>query len=84
MAPNLVDAIIRKFIGEIREDLEEAAALALALATEACAERGSVGKATEIANEIDDFTHDVSRFLAIIVLMRRRSKGLPFDAGESR
>lgn len=81
MAPDLVNTTITELIAEIREDLEEAAALALA--AEACAERGSVGKATEIANEINDFTHDVSRFLAVIVLIRRRSKRLPFEGGGS-
>jgi len=72
MTPELFNAIIGEFAGAIRQDLEEAAGIALA--AEACASTGNLGKAAEIANGIDELTHDVGRLLSAAALIARRHR----------
>ena len=64
MSPDIAATIIKELIQVVRHDLEQASGLALA--AEACAERGVVGDVIQIANEIDDPAHDVGRLLALL------------------
>ena len=75
MSPEVASTIIKGLVEAIRYELEQASGLALA--AEACAERGAIRKATEIANEVDDPAHDAERLLDVITLMKRRY--LPAD-----
>jgi hypothetical protein len=70
MSPEVAATIIKELIQVIEHDLEQAAGLALA--AEACAERGVVRDAIQIANEIDDPTHNAGRLLAVITILKRK------------
>ena len=75
MAPELFDIIVKEFVGAIRRDLEEATGLVLA--AETCASTGNLGKAVEIANDIDEFTHDAGRLLNTVAFLARRHRHWP-------
>lgn len=65
----ILETALKAHISEMRDRLEEAAGIAKAAS--ACAEAGNIGKAVEIALDIEQLIYEVNTFLNAASLMHR-------------
>jgi len=72
MDTRVLEATLKAHISEMRDRLEEAAAIAKAAS--ACAESGNISKAIEIALDVEQLIYEVNTFLNAASLMNRISK----------
>jgi hypothetical protein len=72
MEPATIDAVLTTHLAWMRERLDQAASLGQA--AEACAKAGSVGKAIEIALDVEQLAYEVNTLLNAASLMHRLSK----------
>ena len=69
MDAQMLDATLKVHIKEMRERLDQAAAIAKA--AETCANVGSIEKAVEIANDVEQLIYEVNTLLNAASLMNR-------------
>ena len=69
MDEKTLEITIKAYLREMRERLDEAAAIAKA--ADACAEAGSVEKAVEVALDIEQLVYEVNTFLNAASMMNR-------------
>lgn len=72
MDAQTLETTLRAHISEMRDRLEEAAGIAKAAS--ACADAGNVGKAIEIALDVEQLIYEVNTFLNAASLMHRTHK----------
>ena len=73
MDSQILEAMLKLHIKEIRERLEKAAGIARA--AETCAEAGNLDKAIEIALDVEQLIYEVNTFLNAASMMHRIGKG---------
>ena len=69
MDEKTLEITIKAYLREMRERLNEAAAIAKA--ADACAEAGSIKKAVEVALDIEQLVYEVNTFLNAASMMNR-------------
>lgn len=69
MDVQMLEATLKVHLQEMRERLDQAAAIAKA--AEACANVGNVDKAVEIANDVEQLVYEVNTLLNAASLMNR-------------
>lgn len=69
MDVQMLEATLKVHLQEMRERLDQAAAIARA--AEACANVGNVDKAVEIANDVEQLVYEVNTLLNAASLMNR-------------
>ena len=72
MDARIVETTLQFYISEMRERLDSAAGIAKA--AEACATAGNIGKAIEIALDVEQIIYEVNTFLNAASLINRISK----------
>ena len=71
MDAQMLEATLKVHIKEMRERLDQAAAIAKA--AETCANVGNVEKAVEIANDVEQLVYEVNTLLNAASLMNRQT-----------
>ncbi len=69
MDAKMLEATLKTHLTEMRQRLDQAAAIAKA--AETCADVGNIEKAVEIANDVDQLIYEVNTLLNAASLMNR-------------